>query len=365
MTFRVHVQLPYGLDATKTEQQFHQGLCPDRVAYGFHHAEGLCEGVTYSVDAPESWIQSLVRKILFKALGFDVMHAWRNRARIDRADIIWTMLECDYLAVLLIFALRPWVKTKPVIAQNVWLFNDIMKMGPIRRFLYMALAARATILTTHSRTYIEIMRTYLPKSDIRLMLFGISRDAFFGGTDRPRRNSDGPIRLFSAGNDRTRDWKTLLDAFGNDERFCLTIVCDWVGDEYLKKYRNLELIRRPSMARFRQLYRDADFVIVSMVDNAYSGITVALESVALGVPVVSSRTGGVPTYFDETEVLYASPANPHDLREKVVSCSSRERREIAERARLRFVACGYSTEEMIHRYIHLSREILDTQPRRG
>jgi len=358
MTFNVHVQLPYGLDAVKTEQQFRQGLCPDRVAYGFHHAEGLCNGVTYSVDAPEGWFQSLVRKALFKALGFDVMHAWRNRDRIDRADIVWTMLECDYLGVLLIFALRPWVKAKPVIAQNVWLFNDIARMGPIRRTIYMSLAARAAVLTTHSQTYIEIMRSHLPQSDIRLMLFGISRDVFSAEDEPGRADASGPIRLFSAGNDRTRDWKTLFDAFGNDDRFSLTVVCDWVGDEALKTYRNLKLIRRPSMAQFRQLYRSADFAIVSMVENGYSGITVALESVALGVPVIASRTGGVPTYFDDGEVLYANPADPVDLREKVVCCSARQRRDMAEQARQRFAACGYSTEEMIHRYIRLSREIL-------
>lgn len=358
MSFTVHVQLPYGLDATKTAQEFRQGLCPDRVAYGFHHAEGLCETVTYSVDAPEGWLESLLRKALFKALGFDVMHAWRNREQIERADIVWTMLECDYLGVLLIFALRPWVTAKPVIAQNVWLFNDIARMGAIKRWLSMTLAARAAVLTTHSRTYLGIMRRHLPRSDIRLMPFGISREVFSAKDVPAPANADGPIRLFSAGNDRTRDWQTLFDAFGNDDRFRLTIVCDWVGDEALKTYRNLDLIRRPTMEQFRQLYRSADFAIVSMVENGYSGITVALESVALGVPVVSSRTGGVPTYFDEDEVLYASPGDPVDLREKVVSCSEQQRRDMAERARQRFVACGYSTEEMIQRYITLSREIL-------
>ena len=69
------------------------------------------------------------------------------------------------------------------------------------------------------------------------------------------------------------------------------------------------------MSDFIACYHWADIVAVPMRQNIYSGITVALEAAAMGTPVVSSRTGGVPTYFGEDEVFY-SPAGglPSDAR---------------------------------------------------
>jgi hypothetical protein len=88
----------------------------------------------------------------------------------------------------------------------------------------------------------------------------------------------GPIRILAAGNDPTRDWPTVLSAFGGDPRFELTIVSDKVAEEAVAPYSNLQLPRRPTVVAFQELYRWADFTVVPMVENKYSGITVALEA---------------------------------------------------------------------------------------
>lgn len=359
---KIHVQLPYGLDARKTAQDYEAGRAPDRVAYGFDHAQDHYETVTYSGDFPESRLEGLLRRALIRLLNFDLVHAWRNRRAIVAADAVWTMLESEYLAILALYLLNPWLPRRPVIAQNIWLFNTIDQRHPLLRRFYLALAAHADVLLTHSEACLPIMREYLPDSRVELMHFGVSSSTF---PLRKRSDTDAagerPIRIFAAGNDRTRDWTTLLKAFGNDDRFELVVVCSWLSDATLAEYRNLSRPRNPTQDQFHKLYDWGDFVVVPMYENRFSGITVALEGVAMGVPVVSSRTGGVPTYFSEGEVLYAPVGDAGSLRQVVLDCGEVERRALVERAQQKFATNGYHTREMIARYKRLTDALTSSE----
>ena len=67
------MHLGYGFDADRYQVLYERGLVPDRVPYGFHHAEGLGAAVTYSVDYAESTPIQLFRRGLQKLLGFDLV----------------------------------------------------------------------------------------------------------------------------------------------------------------------------------------------------------------------------------------------------------------------------------------------------
>ena len=103
----------------------------------------------------------------------------------------------------------------------------------------------------------------------------------------------------------------------------------------------------------------ADFVVIPMVENLYSGITVALEATALGVPVISSNTGGVPTYFSGDEVIFVPPEDPAALREATLNADYEARRAMVERAQRRFVQQDYTSAGLAQRYVALSRELLN------
>jgi hypothetical protein len=151
----------------------------------------------------------------------------------------------------------------------------------------------------------------------------------------------------------------LFDAFGNDERFQVTVICWWLEDDEMSPYDNVRAIRNPSMADFHRCYREADMVVVPMKENIYSGITVALEAVAMGTAVLSSRTGGVPTYFDDDEVFYAPVGDPVAMRDIALSTTVQSRLERAEKAHRRFVEAEYSTDAMIRRYAEITRDLLE------
>ena len=353
-----HVHLKYGLDVARYRQKSLRGEVPDVTPYGFHHAESMGWRLTYSVDQPESFVSNFVRRALIKLLGFDILHAYRNRKLITSADIVWTMEEVQFLAVCALPYVLPGTKRIRLIAQTVWLFNKWGTFSSSRCAMLRKLLLRADALTFHSRQYLDIVRQLVPGSEPMLLPFGISLDSF--PWCEPEINLHAPRRILAMGSDPTRDWKTLLEAFGNDDRFEMVIICGWLTDATAAQYSNLRVPRNPSMQEFRDLYRWADVVVVPMVTNLYSGITVALEATSLGVPVVSSETGGIPTYFADDEVIYVPPSDPVALRDRVLCCTTEELHSFVQRAQRRFRQQDYSTHGMASRYIQLSERLLQS-----
>lgn len=351
-----YVHLKHGLDAARYREQYRRGEVPDETPYGFHHAESMGWRVAFSVDHPEPAPVRVMRKALTRVLGFDLLHAYRNRGSIAAADVVWTMEEIQFLAVCALPFVARGMKRPRLIGQTVWLFNKWNGYSGIRRAMLRKLLLRADALTFHSKRYLPVVSELVPGSKPRMLPFGISLDSFPWRRARGERHA--PLRILSMGSDATRDWTTLLEAFGNDERFDLVVICGWLDDETVSRYRNLRAPRNPSMPEFRALYEWADVVVVPMVENLYSGITVALEATSVGVPVVASDTGGVPTYFSRDEVLYVPPSDAEALRSAMLGCSAGDLRGFAERAQRRFQAEDYSTAGMARRYAVLSEELM-------
>ncbi len=356
-----YVHLAYGIDAAKYRERYRAGQVPDETPYGFHHADSMGWQVVFSTDHAESAALRSLRKILIRLVGFDLVHAFRNRAHIRSADIVWTMEEIEYLAVCALPYLSPMPRPR-LIAQTIWMFNRWERCSTLRRWMLRRLFARADLLTFHSREYLDLLARLAPGVTPHLLPFGISLDSFPWTEPAPPRERSQALRVLSMGNDPTRDWPTLLAAFGNQAEFEVKVVSGQLSDAAIAAYRNVVCPRNPTMEEFRDLYRWADVVVVPMVRNLYSGITVALEAASMGVPVVASHTGGIPTYFEADEVLFVEPQNPGVLRQAVLAFSPEQRQAQVLRAQTRFRAEDYSSRGMARRYVDLSNDLLKTRP---
>jgi glycosyltransferase involved in cell wall biosynthesis len=351
---RVHAQLGYGLDVTTYEQAYCKGNEPDRSPYGFHHAIDYGFDLSFSRDAPRRF--GIVARVLNRLMGFDILHAFTNRDRVRAADVIWVMTEREAFALALLFAFRL-VPRRPMIANVVWLFNRWRGLPPWTRWFYRRLARYISRLTVHSAGCLEIAPEALPDRRVELMYFGVNT-SLFTLTPPVVREMSSPIRLFAAGNDHTRDWTTLLNAFGNDPRFELLIICRWLSHDLEARYDNLKVARSATMPFFLDCYADADLVIMPMHENIFSGITVALEAVAVGKPLVSSRTGGIPTYFSEADVTYVPADDPEVMRRIVLETHPATWLRQAEAAQAKFRERDYSTHALMGRYAALTHELL-------
>lgn len=360
---RVFALVSRNLDSVGYRGRFAAGLEPDESPYGFHLAEKFGFDLTFSRAASGRPVSELLHRVVARICGFDVLHAWKNRKALNDCDVIWTMSERDWLAVAALQRLGV-VKPTPLIANSIWLFDRWPKLSAIRRAILRNLARVPQVCAVHSAGSLSVARRVLPESvKTRLIPFGIALSTFQIEEPRLPGPRGRPLKILSIGNDRTRDWNTLLAAVGNDPGFEVRIICRWLPKDLDGRYGNVTIERQMAPFDFGRIYHEADLTIVTLSRNVFSGITVILESVATGTPVVASRTGGGPTYFAEDEVTFVEPGDPAALKRALLDTSREEFAERARRAQARFKSEDYSTAGMVGRYAAKTEAVLRLQRR--
>lgn len=355
---KLYVHLPAYLDAETYRKRWEDGIEPDASPYGFHNAEELGYHITYSrvANGGAALPGKIGRLVKRGPFGLDLAHVWANRQALRDADVIWTMLEAEALAISMLMHLGL-VQRKPLIAGTVWLMDRWHRTPWPRRAVFRRLLQSVSVVAVHAKPCLDVATKAVALTNARLMHFGVSSETF---TRLPvnRGNASGAIVIYAIGNDQTRDWDVLLRAFGNDDRYLINFVCRWVSDDVAQQFSNVRLTRDPDMATMLQLYADADYAAVPMHPNRFSGITVALEAAALGVPILAANTGGLATYFSDDEMLLFEPGDDAGLKAAVQAQSRDSRRQMADRALTRFVASDYTTQGMMKRYDAYTRPFL-------
>jgi glycosyltransferase involved in cell wall biosynthesis len=346
----VYVHNYFGKGGTKTAERHAAGKDGDRSPYGFHLASKFGYHVLLSQDYQAKG-KDVFRRVLNKVLGFDTIHAWRNRKAIAAADVIWTMTEGEAFAIACLFRLKL-LERKPIITSSVWIIDNWERTPSYRKATYAGLSKYLTAITVQSEKCLPIAKRIFPNVPVELMYFGINTELF--QIKAPEDAIADPIRIFAAGTDHTRDWDTLVAAFGDDDRFDLAIYCSWFPKHLIPLYNNLQVFSALTIPEFLGEIGRATIVAVPMKENIFSGITFALDATALGKPVLCSRTGGVPTYFEEGDIFYAPVGDAEAMRAVVASATPRERTERARTAQRRFIERDYSTTAMMGKYAELT-----------
>ncbi len=361
---RVFVLLAHSFGARRWQERWARGELAgihERLPYGYFHCAGSHCEVEYSEDADESRLTRLVRMCCRRLLGFDLIHAWRHRENIARADVVWTHTELEYLAILLLFQLGVMSARPRLIAQSVWLFDRWPRMSRLRRWAYRRLIEEADILTVHSPENLRIARELFPHKRSELIRFGIDSSCV-----RPvrRREMKRPLRVLSLGNDMHRDWDTLIKAFGGRSEIQVRMGGKRIGRRLRRqtgRLANLEIVTPATAAESDRLYQWADFVVVPLKPNLHaSGITVVTEAVLFGVAVICTDTGGLRTYFSDDEIRYVPIASPEHLRSAVeqLSRDSELRTAMSRRAQARIARSELDSRTFARRHFELSQLLI-------
>jgi glycosyltransferase involved in cell wall biosynthesis len=352
---QVHVHLFYGADPRRYRKGENIGSL-----YGYHHAESAEFALNYAQDASESTPMRFMRRGLKAALGFDFIHAWRNRRAILQSDVIWTHTEQEHLAVafvLLMHAKKGGARPL-LLAQSVWLLDRWPGYGALRRALYRRLLSRADLLTTLASENAALCGEYFGR-EARHVLYGLNTNDF------PVREPSAwkphtPVRVAAIGNDRDRDWTTLVGALGGDARYHVRIATRRRMPASARA-ENVEIVRVSGIQQQHALYDWADLIVVPLRPNTHaSGITVMLEAAALGKPMIVTNVGALEDYFDEKAAFYVEPFNTQQLREAVNALASdpartlEQAREACEQLRTR----DLTTQHFARQHAQLTREML-------
>jgi glycosyltransferase involved in cell wall biosynthesis len=358
---RVFVHLAHGFGASQWQAKWNRSEIigiNDRLPYGYFWAQEDGCIIEYSEDKEERRLERLVRLGSRVLLGFDFVHAWRNRRGITRAQIVWTHTESQYLAVLLLLRIRPPARRPKLIAQSIWLFDRWDRLWRPQRWFYAWLIRQADVLTVHSPENLPRARQLFPMCRSEMIPFGIRAEEV---RRRSRRAAHYPIRVLSLGNDRDRDWQTLVNAVKSWEGYVLRLVSPHVDSALTRGASNVEIVRPRTNEQLMALYDWADVIALAIKPNLHaSGITVLEEATICGVPVICTDTGGLRAYFSDREVKYVPPHQPDALRHEIAALAKDGDAgpSMVEQARARMISAGLSSRRFAQRHAALSRELL-------
>lgn len=357
MSTKVHVHLFYGADP-----RFYRPGDDIGCLYGYHHAESDGFALTYSQDAREGKFVRLARRALKATLGFDFIHTWRNRAEMLRSDVIWTHTEQEWLSAsltLLLSGRKAGADASPLLlAQSVWLLDKWPSYGILRSWLYRKLMKRADQLTTLASENAALCQRYFDR-DAKPLLYGLNTQDF------PIKSPSAwaphtPIRIAAIGNDRDRDWETLIKAFGNDARYTVKLATRRRIPASLRA-PNVEIALFSGIRKQHELYDWADVIVVPLRPNSHaSGITVMLEAAAVGKPMVVTNVGALQDYFPAGEASYIPPFNPQALREAVdqLAAAPLDALRQAQAAAAGLLTRDLTTQHYAMQHVRITQEML-------
>jgi glycosyltransferase involved in cell wall biosynthesis len=357
---RVFVHLARGFGAEQWAAKWDRGEIVglnDRLPYGyFHAAEHGCT-VEYSQDGPEGFLGGMLRLGLRALLGFDFVHAWRNRRGIRNAEVVWTHTESQHLAVLLLLRGCKGPQRPKVIAQSVWLFDSWQRLWMPKRWLFASLMADADVLTVLSPENLKLARALFPRQRCQMVPYGIKADRMVRSRHRQVHQ---PLRVLSLGSDRHRDWSTLIAAVETWPECELRIAAPRLPRALIGA-RNVTPVHPKTHGELTALYEWADLVALALKPNLHaSGITVVEEATVFGLPVVCTDVGGLSAYFGDREVRYVPPGQPVALREALAALARdpAEGSRMVEQAQRRMLDAGLTSNAFAQRHAELSHELV-------
>lgn len=167
----------------------------------------------------------------------------------------------------------------------------------------------------------EFLRSFLKLAPNRLRLFNIppTDTRFFtpGAVSSPKSRP-----LIGSGGMEGRDYHTLADAVRDLD---VDARASAVSPDAKASSRNMPaelpdnlICRFHEWDELRQLYRDADIVVVSLLPNNYqAGLTTIFEAMACRKPVIMTRNPGLEHLIDEGYAIGVAPQNAPQLQSAI------------------------------------------------
>ncbi|WNM25341.1 glycosyltransferase [Demequina capsici] len=348
----VHVHLNHGQYPTPDPAPFGPQY-PGPYGYG---DAGLWFTMRHSTDAPESRLVSTIRQGMKLILGFDLLHAYRNRAAIAAADIVWTHTEKEHLAIGALKRAGLLRRDLPVIAQSVWLWARLERWDPVRRRVAGRLLSTSTVHTVHSPVNLEAAARDFPDS-ARLVPYGIPlrTEAREAAARTPGRRP----RVVAPGNDRDRDWEVLGEAAALRPGLDVVVLSKRRRARRLAAHANVTVRQAHGSAGMRKEYADADVVVVPLAENDHaSGATTVLQALSSGLPLVVTRTGGIELYAGDV-AEYCEPGDAASLADAIDRAYARADDALGAE---HMTSSGLTQLDFVARHVLLTRAILAGEP---
>lgn len=353
---RVRVEYAARLDPAEWRRRHAAGEVPDELPYGLHRmaAHGLAvEPHTVALARPA---ERVARSLRHRHGGLELLEAARTSAR--GVDVVFAYDERTGVPA----ALRH--RRTPVVTGVGWL-TDPAVLPRREAVLARRALARAERVFTQSRAVLPLLvgAWGVPEHRARYVPVGIDTD-FYARQPWP---ATGAVTVFTAGEDRFRDHDLLVGAVRalRVERPQLRLdLATALPTSFTPELGTLHTERLDG--RIRPLYARASVVAVALRPTVTgSGLTVVLEAMASGRPVVVTDNPGVAEYVDHGRTGLLVPSG--DARAFAAALATLvddlpRARAMGEAAAVE-VRVRFSTAAMAARLAGLVREAAGAPPR--
>jgi glycosyltransferase involved in cell wall biosynthesis len=308
-------------------------------------ARQLDAEVSYPRDTP-----GLVEKLERRTVSVNVGQAWRARGR--RPSLFLSLSEQCGVPMAWVRPPAPHV----LVAHNL---TSRRRQAFQRWTRFLGGVDRVIVLSPAQRRYlVEEVGIRSEKVDF---LYGKVDHRFF----RPGDDPDGEF-VFSVGSEQ-RDYATLIEAVRPlDVPVVIVPSSVWVRRSAVEDNlpANVDMQADLTFAALRRLYERASVVVVSVRPGVRyaAGVNGVLEGMAMGKPVVVSRTPGLEGYVDDGETgRWVPPADPGALRQTLLELlgDPAERRRLALNGR-RVIDSGRNLETYVSSVVAICRSFLDS-----
>lgn len=289
---RVFIELSQDVDAASWGEKNARGLAPDATPYGLHRLEDHGHRVRFAPPVTRPIARRLGEVTSARLWGLQPVRALA--AAMDRArrgaDVVLCMDERNGVPA----ALSP--SSTPVVTGVAWL-EDPSELSPAYRAVAMRALERATAVFVECSAMVEpLVQSFgVPAEKVHFVNLGIDADHFTQATQPPIRE-----RVFSVGDDRMRDYDTLVDALHrvHARRPAMTAeVATTLPVDLPAEWGQLH--RRRMDQEVKGCYERAEVVALALRPTRQgSGLTVILEAMASGRPVVVTDNPGLSDYVE-------------------------------------------------------------------
>lgn len=323
-------------DVKSWEAKWIRGEVPSKFPYGMEHLDSSAWDVTFPRRVEP---KSRVARKIVDATTHRVGHPWvesvLSSGKVASADAVIGVLEPHIFAASAMKRARvPMYRGKALAALTCWAgrtLRDGDSTEKQRIVRHMRSLDRIYLL---SRNQVEIfMGSGFREEQIRTVSYGVDVEFFTPGEPRER-----DIDVLAVGQDSGRDYATFFNAV-RDLPIEVTLVAKPTNIAQLDIPDNVSFVGTVDHREYRSLMRRAKAVAVPTHDFAYpTGQSVALESAAVGTPVVVTGTPAMSEYFlHGTEALMPRVYVAGDWRDMLMDLMRDEelRTRVAANARRR------------------------------
>ncbi|WP_158166248.1 glycosyltransferase family 4 protein [Mycolicibacterium smegmatis] len=290
---RAYIPLPNGLSATAWGERYRRGEVPDASPYGLHRLADHGIDVTFGEVSAGRVTRRVAASVRYRTAGLELVEGLAALRESRAADAVLAYDERTGVPA----ALLPGRRRTPVVLGVGWLTH---RAGTPR--IHAALSAAAMMRAASVFTQCEPVRALLhnewgvPRARLHYLPVGIDTDFY---SVQPQPDPDAPV-VASAGEDRYRDHALLVAAVARLQATRPGLRLELATDLPVDLPPDLGTLYRGRMdGRMRDLYRRAHVVAIALKPTySGSGLTVALEAMSSGRPVVMTDNPGIGDYVE-------------------------------------------------------------------